>query len=602
MVVWYEEEEVGSPEKEIVEENFFMDENLIKNKALIRVDINLIQYPLFSKNTKRKVNQIVKYFFNKNRDTYINITPKAGDYIPGELEEKVFIALLKIMKKKGMPRVFVVTLLELKTELKLTTKDYVKRIRESLSRLASSNYNFKNTMYSSANKSILTEEIETTILSLKTIQLGDKENQNFKEQISDKRIKEVYEISISDYFYNNIMTKGYMVYNSDILLNIDTSIARAIYMLIEKLRYNSVYLKIDTLFLIKRVPLKFSSKNPHNTIKTLESNFDELKAKKLIKDFKFIKETTWEKSEVEFIFYETSQDEKQVRFFEDFNDFKSISTRLTISATELDIVKKDSKTVITKELLDQLFNSLPNSAKKLKSMPKTLLDSIEKYGEQKVKLTISYMKKQKNLNSPRGFFLKSLENDWAATIELENLAKLPLKKNTEAIVSALSEKDIILEEKKYLELEKKYDLLTQFEKEKIENSAFENYIKLCGSNTKIQKIAFKAGKRKIILDFLSEINFFEVYDISTKSELKKETVVEQPIEIISKKKEVNVSNIELLSLAKEYLNNLLIILEGDFSKDELLKLKMNITKEILSGTISTIDDVQEKVEKILLSN
>lgn len=210
MSKWYEEEVIDTPETEIVEENIYVDEDFIKNKSLVRVDMNVIQYPLFSKNTRRKVNQIVKYYFNKNRDTYINVTPKAGDYIPGELEEKVFIALMKVMKNKGMPRRFIVTAAELKKELKLTTKDYVKRIKESLSRLATSNYNFKNTMYSSVNKSILTQDIETTILSLKTIRLDDRKNKTLKDQISDNRIKEVYEISVSDHFYNNSATRFVM--------------------------------------------------------------------------------------------------------------------------------------------------------------------------------------------------------------------------------------------------------------------------------------------------------------------------------------------------------------------------------------------------------
>ena len=42
------------------------------------------------------------------------------------------------------------------------------------------------------------------------------------------------------------------------------------------------------------------------------------------------------------------------------------------------------------------------------------------------------------------------------------------------------------------------------------------------------------------------------------------------------------------------------MLEGDFSKEELLRLKMRLTKEVLAGNIQTIDDVQNKVEEILL--
>ena len=60
------------------------------------MDINIIQYPIFSKNTKRKTNQIVKYYFSNNRDIYITATPASGYHIPGEMEEKGFIVLMKI--------------------------------------------------------------------------------------------------------------------------------------------------------------------------------------------------------------------------------------------------------------------------------------------------------------------------------------------------------------------------------------------------------------------------------------------------------------------------------------------------------------------------
>ncbi|MCJ8342994.1 MAG: hypothetical protein MJH09_09150, partial [Cetobacterium sp.] len=111
---YIEDEYIDTPEVEIVEENIYVDEKFIKNKELIRLDLNIIQFPIFSKNTQRKINQVVKYFFNKNRDTYITVSPKAGDYIPGEMEEKVFIALMEVMKEKHMPQRFVVSAPELR--------------------------------------------------------------------------------------------------------------------------------------------------------------------------------------------------------------------------------------------------------------------------------------------------------------------------------------------------------------------------------------------------------------------------------------------------------------------------------------------------------
>lgn len=273
------QEIIETPKTEIVEENIYIYENLIKNKSLIRVDMNIVQYPIFSKNTKRKINQIIKYYFNSNRDTYITITPVVGDYIPGETEEKVFIALMKIMKQKGMPRKFIITAIELKKYLNLNTTRYGNILKNSLLRLSSTNYNFKNTMYSYDNKGTLKDEISTPILTLRILSLKLKENKRIKENIRDNRIKEVYEVEISEIFYKNIITKGYLVYNSDILLEITTSTARTIYMLIEKLRFDKAFLKIDTLYLIKRIPLKFDKRNVTQTIKILEKSFEELMKK-----------------------------------------------------------------------------------------------------------------------------------------------------------------------------------------------------------------------------------------------------------------------------------------------------------------------------------
>ncbi|WP_297488632.1 hypothetical protein, partial [uncultured Cetobacterium sp.] len=327
---WFEDEIIDTPPTEYIEENIFVDENFIKNKELIRMDMNLIQSPIFSKNTKKKVNQVVTYFFNRNRDTYIKVTPSAGDYIPGEGEEKIFIALMQIMKERGMPQKFMVTLSDLKNKLKMNTKAYSSIIKNSLIRLATTNYAFKNTLYSSSLKGVFGEEIITTMFSMKVITLSLKENKKYRDIILDKRIKEIYEINISDHFYKNIIEKGYLVYNGNTLLNIDSSTARTIYMLIEKLRFDRLYLKIDTIYLIKRIPLKYVKRTLSITIKTLEKAFEELVNKELISNFNFIKESTWENSEIEINFPESSNDEKLNRFYEDRNDWRKIQTSLPV--------------------------------------------------------------------------------------------------------------------------------------------------------------------------------------------------------------------------------------------------------------------------------
>ncbi|WP_426711383.1 hypothetical protein [Cetobacterium sp. SF1] len=578
MKEWIENEEIETPETEILEENIYIDENLIKNKSLVRMDMNVVQYPLFSKNTKRKVNQIVKYYFNTNRDTYINVAPKAGDYIPGEAEEKVFIALMKIMKKKGMPRKFIVTSKELKDELKINSNTYVAKIKESLSRLASANYQFKNTMYSSKEKTVLSEVIETTILSLRTLSLNQIGNERLRKEIDDKRVKEVYEISISTPFYDNIMTKGYLVYNSDVLLSLETSTARTLYMLVEKLRFDQLYLKLDTLFLIKRIPLKFNPRNPSNTIKILEKNFEELKSKNLIEDFKFIKDSTWEKSEIEIFFSEEVVLEKNERFFEDFNDFKKLSTTLAISDTEHDsLITENSETEVSEKIIEEIFEILPSVAKKLKSMRKTIADNIEKFGKSKVKKAAIYISQQKNLSSPRAYFLKTLENNWAEDILLqetkENNIILQNEELKEITINYDEEKNIYFE-------------MSENEKKEVEKKVYINYIKECGGQeTKFQKFAFEAAKENLIYKYI----------FLNKKEFISKNISEEPVE---NKKTLNILN-DIISF-NDYINENIELYKVvfNFTESEILKIKREILKE-LSGKFVLKELTLEEINKTI---
>lgn len=584
---WLYDETIDTKETEIIEENVYVDEDFIKNKSLIRMDLNLIQYPIFSKNTKRKENQIVKYFFNKNKDTFITVIPSAGNYIPGETEEKVFIALMKIMKQRGMPRKFIVTSKELKEELNLNTGRYIALVKDALLRLSSTTYNFKNTMYSSEKKTILSEEVQTSIMSLKILKLTDKTNIKIKKEINDNRIKEVYEICVSDHFYNNIVTKGYLVYDSDVLLSIDTSTARKIYMLIEKLRFQEVYLKIDALFLIKRIPLKYSKSHMSRTIKILESNLQGLKDKNLIESFNFIKESTWEKSEIEIYFNEDVKVEKQGRFFGDLNDFKKISTTLAISDTEHDLLvisdEGEHPFEVTREMIENIFNVLPTVAKKLKSMLKTIADNIEKYGFEKVMKAAIYLSKQKNLKSPRAYFLKALENNWAEDIVLQS--KILEKENSEIIEVVDKDKPI----QKYEKELNYYDSLSEEEKNSLDDKVYKAYILECGEEGNVQRLAFRAAKRNLIGGYISKNKL-----------IKDETI----IELEDKKVEKEQSVLTDINIFNDYINKSIDIykLVLDLSDEKIIELKREILlklsgKFILNNlTIEEIDNtIAEKL-------
>ncbi|MGL5413954.1 hypothetical protein [Cetobacterium sp.] len=572
MSSWLKDEIINMPESEIVEENIYIDETLLKNKSLIRVDMNTIQYPLFSKNPKRKINQIVKYFFNSKRDTYINIIPMNGNYIPGEMEEKIFIALMKLMKKKGMQRRFVVTASELKNELKMNTKDYMKRVKDSLIRLALTNYQFKNTLYSNKEKSLLTKEVHTTIMSLEVLKLEDSKNENLKNQILDKRIKEVYEISISDYFYDNLVSKGYLVYDSDLLLTIDNSISRTIYMLIEKLRFDKCHLRIDILFLIKRIPLKYDKKNIARTIKIINKSLEELKKKKLIEKYNFIKDSTWEKSEIDIFFSEINLFLKQERFYCDLNDFKRMSTIFSISDMQHEPISNREED-INMEIINNIITNLPPSLKKLKTMHKAIKDSIENYGIEKVQMAIQYLKKQKNLKNPRAYFLKSLENEW---FDIDAL-KINNSNSKKPSVNNIS-KEINKENKLYFQFEKRSK---SFQK-KIEDLVYREYIKLCGMETKIQQLAFIGSRKRLINDYLDQNP-----DVLNKENYKQEG------------EDVIIEYTELRSYIDEFINLYKNSIKIEFAiEDVRKKIILDSMPYFLNKTL-TKEELEEIIKNIL---
>ena len=78
--------------KKVIEQTIYVPE---LETELIRMDMNIIEYPLFTKNRKIKSNEKVRFVINDNRNKTIEIIPAADEVVPGEFEKAVFIALSK---------------------------------------------------------------------------------------------------------------------------------------------------------------------------------------------------------------------------------------------------------------------------------------------------------------------------------------------------------------------------------------------------------------------------------------------------------------------------------------------------------------------------
>lgn len=582
-------------ETSYLEEDVYVPEEIVKNKSLIRMDMNIVQFPIFSKNAKRKKNEVTTYYFNKNRDTFIIVKPPQGELIPGEGEEKIFIALMKIMKDKGMQQEFYVTAGEIKEAAKMTSNSYITDIKKALFRLSDTIYYFKNTLYSNELTTIIKEKINTPILTFSSLSLTDTKNNDLKKRVNDKRVKEVFCIKISDHFYKNIVKRGYLVYDSEILLGIHSGVARTLYMLLEKIRFENLYVKESIFALIKKIPLKYEKKSLPTTIKTLEKSFNELKQKDLIKDFKFIKETTWLEADVEVFFSEDHNSLKQERFEEDNNELKNIYNTLAISYTEKNIETEAPVSIVTKEMVEEIFNILPKKAQALKSIPKTVFDSIQKYGYGKVKAAAIYLKNQKNLTSPRAYFLKTLENNWAADIVVEELKIKESAPKEEKVSFSFAPEEPI---KSYEKVEAYFNSLSNEEKKDIESKAYVEYIKKCGQESKIQKLAFERGKNKIICEYIDTH--------SLHSAVKFDTIEEAEIVNSGSNTEESKADSILTDIVKfnQYIDESIKIYEIglSLSKEKVFEIKKNILLELTGKFILkdlSLDEINKSIAKNL---
>ena len=75
------------------------------------------------------MSQIKIYHFKTDKSSYLEIEAPANYSIPGEFEERVFIALTKIMKKNNYSRKFIVSANEILDNLNVTNPTYFNKIK-----------------------------------------------------------------------------------------------------------------------------------------------------------------------------------------------------------------------------------------------------------------------------------------------------------------------------------------------------------------------------------------------------------------------------------------------------------------------------------------
>ncbi|MBC2854257.1 hypothetical protein [Cetobacterium sp. 2G large] len=381
--------------------------------------------------------------------------------------------------------------------------------------------------------------------------------------------------------------RGYLVYDSDILLDINSSVSRTLYMLIEKIRFEELYVRESVFALIKKIPLKYEKKTLSTTIKTLEKAFNELKQKHLIKDFRFIKTSTWLESDVEIYFDETHNILKQERFDEDNKDLKNIYNNLAISFTEKNIEEIKPLIAVTNEMIFEVLEKMPSKAKNLKSMPKIIKDTIETYGYEKVKATAIYMSNQKKVTSPKAYFLKALENNWADDI-------LPKESNERLSATVVSKEEVNKKDEIDDIIVKFYNDSPDNIKKDIEEKTYRDYIKECGQETKIQQMAFNVAKNKLIYKYIEKNNLHKI----------KKVEIQEVQEIREKKFQNNENLILELEVFNDIINKSIDMYKMilNLTDEKIIEIKRETLKELGTKFILkklTIDEINETIAEKL---
>ena len=410
-------------------------------------------------------------------------------------------------------------------------KSFYKKITLALQRLSQTSYTFKNSLYSNKMKGIIDDKINTNIMNIRIITLNQAEKDEM-EYFQDKRTKEVIKISISNYFYDNIIRKGYLVYDSQLLLNMDSPITRALYMLVNKLRFNKFHLRVLALSLIKKIPLSDDAKSLGRSIKSLEKSCKQLKEMDLISDYNVIKQGKLVQTEIEFFFEEKHNAIKQSFFYDDKNHFDNLLITYTDKEVEEGEIITESEEALkeiqherenitpTEEKINIIFEKLPPRAKELKTMPGTIKDAIRQYGFEYVKYTAEYMSKNK-VTKIRSYFIQALEKGWAENFMTIEKSKSQKKKEQQLTFNTIemqnTEKDKADEEIKSKKIElynTYYKNLSETEQEEITKKVFDDYIKMSGTAVAgpAQKIAFQRAKESLIKEYLYKTDAEKIKD------------------------------------------------------------------------------------------
>ena len=493
----YQEVEDLERDIEVIEEFVDISDSLIeleKNRDLIRLEMNIVEYPIFSKNKNIKQNQVRKYYFNSEKTSFLEVRPAFNSSIPGDFEERIFISLTKIMRDRGYSQTFYTNISEILDNLNVprsTKNGLYKKTKESIDKMANSTYRFKNLFYSNEVSQVVDDLINTNMFTYRVVTIKEA-NSNESEFFIDKRVREIYKITFTDEFYKNIIAKGYLAFDAEELLNIKDSITRSIFTMITKWRRDSLELKKPAYFIARRIPIAW--KNVSRAIKTIENSCIYLKNNDFILDYKI--ERTGKVDTTEFVFYfdEHHNKIKQKNFYDEKSSFDRYITH-----EEHDEITQsgDLLTTLNSEKYQKIMEIVPEKLKKLTTFSKEIKKALAQYEYSYVRYTLEYTLQYSKTSSLK-YFKDALKNKWAEEYIAKRQRK-SVEKDKKIEESKQIEEAVLVENPIYRSWSEIETLEPEIQKE-LEEKAYANFLKEANSvDSKIMRGIFEKSKKSLIL-------------------------------------------------------------------------------------------------------
>ena len=480
-------------ETELVEE--FLDVlDYEESNSLIRMEMNVIEFPIFSKNPKVKKNQILKYYFSKDKQSYLEITPPNDESIPGEFDERVFISLLKIMKKKNGKAIFYCSLSEIADSLNIpknSKRGVYSKIKNSIIKLSKTNYSFFNLFYLGSLNKRVDDFINTPLITSRILTFKEADDKE-KDFFVDRRIKEIYRIRIADDIYGNITAKGYLVFDADVLLNIKDPVVRSLYTQITKWRFNQLYLKKPLVYIAKKIPLSLKGRMIYKTVEKINDSFTELKDLGLISDFNYLKNKKVDKSEFEIFFSPEHNKFKQRLFYQDKEDYNNL-----IHSVEERLNNYPDNNVSSKASEILIIFGIKGSS--LKTLPNVVKEALKSYEFDYVKYTAEYTALNAKASILK-YFKDALANNWADEyIARKKAREVKQNDNRKEVIEDAIIVEMSKEEIKAFTWEE-FEELPLDEQAEIDEIAYESFLmEVGGFDTKINKNIYEKSKKSLIL-------------------------------------------------------------------------------------------------------